>query len=264
MKKRLSLLLLIALILIPSLSFAIPEPSKDFFVYDEKNYISESTKENIIKTNIELEGKTKAQVVVVTLDDTNGRPLYDIGIDLFRKWKIGDKEKENGVLLILGEDKTSGQKRIEIIVGYGLEGTLNDGKVGRILDNFMMKDLKEGNYDKAIQEGFNAIVADIANYYDVSLTGDYSQYLEGLQEDDNISIGKTVVLIILLGIIISSYINRNNFRGGPRGRYYPPYGGYGGFYGGSYRGGGRSSGGGFGGFSGGGGSTGGGGAGRSF
>lgn len=259
--KKITILLTALMILLSTIGATIPNPSEDFFVYDEDNYITESTKNNIINTNIELEEKTKAQVVVATIKDTKGVPLYDMGIDIFRKWKIGDKKEENGVLILIGKDKTTNKNRVEIIVGYGLEATLNDGKVGRIIDDYMIDNLKDGNYDSAIQEGFNAVVSDIASYYDVQLSGDYTKYnnIEKTTSSDNWI--KNIAIIIFV-IALFSFLGKKK-KGGPGGRnkkrnmYYGPFiGGYSGRKSRNSRG--------YRGSSGGGGSTGGGGSGRNF
>ncbi len=171
-----------------------------------------------------------------------------------------------------------GQNQINIITGYGIEGRLNDGKIGRIIDSFMLDDLRDGNYSKALNEGFNAVVGEIAAEYDIELEKDYKAYQDELANanDGGISL-KTILFMIIIFIIISNIINKNNYRGGGGGgfrrrrRYtYPRFGpGWSSWSSssdswGSSSFGGGSSGGFGGGFSGGGGSSGGGGAGRKF
>lgn len=189
---------------------------------------------------------------------------------MFNKWKIGDATKKNGVLILLSQDlnEPKGRNRhINIITGYGIEGRLNDGKVGRIIDEYMLDDLKDGNYSHALQEGFNAAVGEVAAEYDVELTGDFDKYQENLSRDTESS-SFNFILRIIIFLIILYFISRNNRRyrrygGRRRGGtiFFPGFGG--GFDDDDFGGFGGSSGG-WGGFSGGGGSSGGGGAGRSF
>ena len=275
--KRLWLIFLIFFCLFQSKTFAsIPKPTDNYYL-DEENLLDESTKENINKTNRQLEDKTGSQVVVITLANPEDLEGNYYGTEIFNSWKIGDQEKDNGVLILLLMSDQEGQNQINIITGYGIEGRLNDGKIGRIIDSFMLNDLRDGNYSAAINEGFNAVVGEIAAEYDIELEKDYTGYQDELaksNDEGGISLG-TIVFIIIMFIVILNIINNNNYRGGGgvrrRRRYtYPRFGpGWSSWSSssdswGSSSFGGGSSGGFGGGFSGGGGSSGGGGAGRKF
>ena len=274
-----NLLISLLILLFPLKSMAsLPAIPSDFY-YDELGMLDYSTKENITKTNKELVSKTGSQVMVATVKNTNGLPARDLGPQIFNKWKIGDQDKKNGVLILISEDDLSGKREVFITTGYGIEGRLNDGKVGRIIDNFMLEDLKDGNYSKAINEGFNAIVAEVADEYNVKLDGNYEYYLnENAGSGYEISFG-TLFMMLVVFIVISNMLNRSRFYGRNRGRYYRGYPRYRRYhndpfdsytwtnssnsFGGSF--GGSSSNSSFsGGFTSGGGSSGGGGAGRSF
>lgn len=276
-----NLLISLLILLFPLKSMAsLPAIPSDFY-YDELGMLDYSTKENITKTNKELVSKTGSQVMVATVKNTNGLPASDLGPQIFNKWKIGDQDKKNGVLILISEDDLSGKREVFITTGYGIEGRLNDGKVGRIIDNFMLEDLKDGNYSKAINEGFNAIVAEVADEHNVKLDENYDYYLDkNASLDDGISIG-TLFMMLVVFIVISNMLNRFRFYGRNRGRYYRGYPRYRRYhndpfdsytwtnssnsFGGSFGGSSSNSSSSFsGGFTSGGGSSGGGGAGRSF
>lgn len=270
-----NLLISLLILLFPLKSMAsLPAIPSDFY-YDELGMLDYSTKENITKTNKELVSKTGSQVMVATVKDTNGLPARDLGPQIFNKWKIGDQDKKNGVLILISEDDLSGKREVFITTGYGIEGRLNDGKVGRIIDNFMLEDLKDGNYSKAINEGFNAIVAEVADEYNVKLDGNYDYYLnENAGSGNEISFG-TLFMMLVVFIVISNMLNRSRFYGRNRGRYYRGYPRYRRYHNDPFDSytwanssnsfGGSSSNSSFsGGFTSGGGSSGGGGAGRSF
>lgn len=270
--KKLWLLLIIFFCLFQSKTYAsIPSPTDNYYL-DKLNLLDEPTKKNINKTNKQLEDKTGSQVVVMTLPNPDDLEGNYYGTEIFNAWKIGDQEKDNGVLVLLLMSKQKGHNQINIITGYGIEGRLNDGKIGRIIDNFMLDRLRDGAYSQALNEGFNAVVGEIAAEYDVKLEKDYTSYQNNLSNEnseDGLSL-KTILILLIIFIIVSSIINRNNYFGGGGGggfrrrRYtYPRFGPGWSSWGGSSFGGG-SSGGFGGGFSGGGGSSGGGGAGRSF
>lgn len=270
---QLNIIMLIIFCLFPTLARADDISSKvNDYYYDELSILDESTKENIKKTNKELESKTGAQIVVLSLNNPDGLEGMDYGSDLFNQLKLGDKVKDNGVLILFLEDKNTDQREIAIIPGYGLEGILNDAKVGRIIDNFMLDYFKNGQYSKGIDEGFNAVVSQVLSEYDITLDGNYEAYQENLEASDGISMFE-ILFILVVFILISNMFTRisrgpsSYYRGRRRRRNFP------GWYGRNFWNdndddpfSGWSSGGGFsgGGFSGGGGSTGGGGASRKF
>ncbi len=263
MRKRKNIIVTILfafiLLFLPNKSFAenLPESPRTYY-YDELNLIDQETKDHLTKVNKELEQKTGSQVIYVSLKDIEDQPMQ-VGTDLLNKWKIGDKEKNNGVLILISQRKGQDKKDISIITGYGIEGRLNDGKVGRIIDEFMLDYMRQGDFSKGIREGFNAIVSEIAEEYQVELNGDYDEYSKDLEEDDELDI-RTLIIIFIFFIIFSRFFARKGgFRNGG-------YGGFGGGFTGGFGNFGGDSFGGFsggsGGFSGGGGSSGGGGASR--
>lgn len=274
--RRLWLLIVVFLCLFQIKSYAsIPSPTENYYL-DQLDVLDQETKDNINETNRQLEDKTGSQVVVMTLNNPEDLEGSYYGTEIFNAWKIGDQKDKNGVLILLLKSENKGKNQINIITGYGIEGRLNDGKVGRIIDNFMLDYLRDGDYSKGLNEGFNAVVGEIAAEYDIELEKDYTGYQNELEDsyyEGGISLG-TILFIIIVFIIISNIINKNNnYRGGGGFRRHRRYG-YPRFGSGwsswdddswgSSSWGGSGFGGGSGGFSGGGGSSGGGGAGRSF
>lgn len=271
-KIKLNLIMIIIFCLFPKLAQADDLSSKiNNYCYDELSILDENTKENIKNTNKELQNKTGSQILVLTLNNPNGMDAMSYGSDLFNQLEIGDKDKDNGVLILFLENKDDKKRQIAIIPGYGLEGRLNDGKVGRIIDDFMMDDFKKGDYSKGINQGFSAVVSQVAEEYQVDLTGDYESYQKELDQDDGFN-PFYVFFMIIIFIIIANRLSRfrsfnRTFYGQPRNTF-PSWFGRG-FWDDDdddFPFSGWSSGGGFSGsgFSGGGGSTGGGGASRSF
>ena len=85
---------------------------------------------NIIQ---ELRSKTDAEVVVVTLTSLEGYPIEDVGLEIGRQWKVGQKGKDNGVVIVTAIN----DRKLRIEVGYGIEGYFTDAHAGRIRDNYM-------------------------------------------------------------------------------------------------------------------------------
>ena len=135
-------------------TYAVVSPKTNFYVNDYADVLSEETENYILNSNIDLQSKTKAQIVVVTVKTLDGKTIEEYATELFREFGIGDKEKNNGVLLLC----STGDRMFRIEVGYGLEGALPDGKTGRIQDQYIIPYLKNDNYDEGIKNGFSAIL----------------------------------------------------------------------------------------------------------
>lgn len=201
---------------------------------------------------------TSTQIYIVTVTDLQGYDVSDFAIRLGEKWGIGQKDKNNGVLILIKPRIGNERGRIFIATGYGVEHILTDARCGRIMDEYMIPYLQDGDYYTASKEAVGAIIRYLSGEFQ---SDGYSDWMETYLPTI------AFILFILFAIFISYKGNKNNGSSGGRRGGGGGGGGFGGFGGGSSgrsSGGGWSSGGGgsFGG--GGGGSFGGGGAGRSF
>ena len=106
--------------------------------------------------------RSSSVVTVPTLDD---RPISEYANELFRTWGIGDKQLNNGVLLLISKEP----RKLRIEVGYGLEGALPDGLTGQIRDEQIVPALKKNDYDEGVLQGYEALVAEVQKEYNVTL-----------------------------------------------------------------------------------------------
>lgn len=189
----------------------------------------------------EIERKTTAEIAVLTVRTTGPLPAQQYAQDVFDRWKIGKKGKDNGVLVLLAVD----DRKIWIATGYGVEGVLPDGKVGGIRDTVMLPAFRQKRYGEGIYLGV-AAVGHVLGAGTESPVGKKRRH------------GGVPVSLLLFALVVGVLVVRSLFAG-PFGAHRRGGGGWypGGFGGGGFGGGGF--GGGFGGF--GGGSSGGGGAG---
>jgi uncharacterized protein len=114
----------------------------------------------------EIEGKTAVQVAVVTLTSLEGGEINDFANRLFQKWGIGDKKKDDGVLILVAIQ----DRKARIEVGYGLEGILPDAKSGRMLDEVTLPFFRQQRYAEGITKLVEAIGGVIAQNAGVTLT----------------------------------------------------------------------------------------------
>ena len=120
------LFLLVSLIGSP-VSAAVPKPQGDIYVQDFANLLDDSEKQELIQLGRTLEDQTKAQIAVLTVNSLEDQTPEEYALEAFRTYELGDKELNNGVLLLIANK----DRKARIEVGYGLEGALPDGKVGQ-------------------------------------------------------------------------------------------------------------------------------------
>lgn len=273
MKKILNSLLFILIAASLSYCAEVQFPAYSGFVNDFAGVIDTENASKLVAIANKLKENTDAELAVVTVRSTYPLDSKSYATSLFEKWGIGKKEKDNG-LLILFVKKT---KRIEVEVGYGLEGIVTDGFAGEVLDKYALPEFKNGDYGKGLY------LASLA-FYD-RITKEYFSRPQSKMEQINLNIysvllAVSVIIVVfvfaliggtLIGAAVSGIIGAliGYFVAGIIGIVFGfiigamvsaggYYGGIGGWGGGSFGGGS----GGFGGF--GGGRSGGGGAGRSF
>lgn len=246
-----------------------PSPTEVFFVNDFAGVISDDTERQIAEMGKELEAKTGAQVVLVTLDTLDGEDIENYANELFNKWGIGQKGEDNGILIL----NSVGDRLIRIEVGYGLEGAVPDIKTAEIRQEYMNPYLKDGDYNAGLYGGYAAVVGEVAKEYGAVIGEDFKEQQRipssSVPEEKSTKRGLNLGPFFLIGFLIfdgivlkfkiTSTILKilfwGSFFGGGRGGYGGRGGG--GFGGGGFGGGGRSGGGfGGGGRSGGGGSSG--------
>ena len=215
-------------------------------VVDNAQMIEPVVREQLNQQLQAHEQATGEQLVVVTLPDLQGTDIADFGYQLGRHWGIGQKDKNNGALLIVARD----ERKLRIEVGYGLEDRLTDAQSSVIIHQVITPSFKAGNFSKGISDGVAAMLVVLGgNPLDEPSTVYESA---GDPADDFVSRHPALFVFLVMLFILTVFVCQM-LGILPAGR-----GGSGG--GGGFGGGGFGIGGGGGGFSGGGGSFGGGGS----
>ena len=257
-------------------------------VVDQARVLNPSIKDELETLLATHENNTTNQVVVATIESLGNAQIEEYSLELARHWGIGQKGKDNGVVLVVAPN----DKQVRIEVGYGLEGTLTDALSSNIINYYIIPEFKKGDIQNGIKIGIQKIIALLDG--DESVKEEIERQDETPMEAYGIVVGMVMVFasaifgaaalrigasatlsgfisgvvagtfgiedllvrgaILLVLFVLLFYLMRNMKTGG-RGLYGGGSGG--GYGGGGFSGGGGSSGGGF---SGGGGSFGGGGA----
>ena len=216
-------------------------------VVDNAQMIEPAVREQLNQQLQAHEQATGEQLVVVTLPDLQGTDIADFGYQLGRHWGIGQKDKNNGALLIVARN----ERRLRIEVGYGLEDRLTDAQSSVIINQVITPAFKTGNFSKGISDGVAAMLVVLGGS---SLDEPSTVYEPRGDEDSDFMARHPGVFVFLVMLFILTVFVCQMLGILPAGR-----GGSGGS-GGGFGGGGFGGGGGGGGFSGGGGSFGGGGS----
>ena len=229
--RRVACLLLLWL---PYLAVAAPEfPALTGRVVDGADMLSASAEQRIAEASAAHEQATTNQVVVATVPDLQGYSIEEYGYQLGRHWGIGQKDKNNGVVLLIAQ----AERKVRIEVGYGLEGELTDAIASNIINTVITPAFKGARFDAGAEQGTAAIIAALGGKYAM-------QTPRRAKRDDTTSEWKIAAFIILflilrgvlggrgfLAAILAGSAVRSGFGGGGFG------GGGGGFGGGGASGG---------------------------
>jgi uncharacterized protein len=146
--------LIIFFLLVPVLSHALDVPKLEGYVNDYAGMISPQAKAELEGELAGFERTDSTQIVILTVPSLEGDTIEDFGIRVADVWKIGQKDKDNGVIFIVS--KADRKTRIE--VGRGLEGKLTDLMAGRVVDLVVNPRFKRGDFDGGFTAGVAALI----------------------------------------------------------------------------------------------------------
>ncbi|MGE4373977.1 MAG: YgcG family protein [Xanthobacter sp.] len=205
------LLLVLAL---PALAQTGPSyPALTGRVVDDAHILDPQARMRLEAELAEQEQKTSDQLVVATVPSLEGRPIEDYANGLFRAWKLGQKQENNGILLLVAPN----ERKVRIEVGYGLEGVLTDAMASTIIRNVIIPEFKAGQMSDGTQKGAEAIL-ELLNL-DPEEAQARLRALEG--QDNEMTAGDwidVVVFFLFVGFCIYVMWRSGGGRGGKGGR----------------------------------------------
>ncbi len=138
------------------------------YVVDLAGIVNDSVKAGLDRYLLELEQKTTAQMVVLTVPSLEGEPIEEFSISVAHdRWKLGQKGKDNGVLLLVAVK----ERKYRFEIGYGLEGVLPDSFVGSVGREYLVPNFRKGDYSDGILAASLAVINRIATNAGVRITG---------------------------------------------------------------------------------------------
>lgn len=182
----------------------IPAPVGDIYVQDFAGVLSEQEKMEIRNFGRRIEDQTTAQIAVLTVDSIGDTTVEEYANEAFRQYGIGSAEEDNGVLLLIGMNPSPGTdlRPLRIEVGYGLEGRLPDGKVGRILDEITIPYLQNAQVSTAIIETYKVLANEVLAEYGVE---EGQQQVEQPYQDEGLGIPLWLLIPIIVIVVVLDF-----------------------------------------------------------
>ncbi|MEG0307790.1 MAG: TPM domain-containing protein [Clostridium sp.] len=251
-----SLILLLVLFSFTALAEdTYPTPTDYKYVNDYVGIITDSQAKSIVSIGKELEDKTGAQVAIVIINSTSRVPIEDYSNKLFRTWGLGQKDKDNGILIVLALE----DKKWKVEVGRGLEGAIPDALSSRIMNSVAVPQFRDGNYGEGLVQSYSVIADHVSEEYGITLDKSLNITLpKENSSNNNTRNSKLLVIVVavlffadlifnrgrifssLLQVLFWSNIGRGGRGPGGGSGGSSGGGGFGGFGGGSSNGGGSS------------------------
>ncbi len=152
--------LLLILLLLPT-SVIAQVPPLSARINDYAGLLSTSTAARLEKQLAAFEQQDGTQLVLLTVPDLQGLPIDQYSLNVAEKWKIGEKGRDNGALLLI----TKKERKIRIETGYGLKNSLTDLRSGRIIREIITPYFAKGDFDTGIAAGLEAMINTVNGEY---------------------------------------------------------------------------------------------------
>jgi len=212
-------------------------------IYDLAGVISPQHEQAMEQQHLALLEASGVAIVVVTVPTLEGEAIGEFAVRVGQRWGVGRKGEDRGIVVAFAVQ----ERRIFIGTGYGVEGFLPDGRVGRILDEYVIPHLRRDDFSTGLQQASAALVQASAKEYGLSLQDERRAVPESKKQEPGIVskiFSALFVLFVIYLIIRNPRMALFMLFYGSRGR---GHGGGGGFGGGGFGGSGGFGGGGFGG-----------------
>jgi len=184
-----------------TLSFGQDFPAKpNKLVNDYTGTLSTGQLEQLERKLVAFDDSTSTQIAIAVIKSVGEYDISEYAMELGRKWGVGNKEKNNGIIIVVA----LGDRKVSIQTGYGVEGALPDMYARRIIDNDIKPRFKTGDYYGGLEAGTDAIIS----------------YTKGEYKNDKPKPSKTgaggsgVVILIIIIVIVIVLLKRGGKGGG--------------------------------------------------
>jgi uncharacterized protein len=163
------------------------------------NFITKEETRKLEEKLVKFSDSTSNQIVIVIVDDINDMEPWTFATELGQKWQVGQKGKDNGIVILIKPTGGQGQRKFHIAVGYGLEGVIPDLTSKRIQDRELLPYLKEGKNFEALDRTTDVLMALAKGEYDSASYG----------EGDGGAVWIVILVFILIFVLIAIFGKKN-------------------------------------------------------
>lgn len=180
-----------------------PRPSLETSYYEIGTTLLDGGQKKAIEQKlIQYADSTSTQIVVVVIPTTDGDDIDRYKVDMAHAWGIGQKGKDNGILLLVAKD----DHKVAIATGYGTEHLMTDAMSKLIIENDILPAFKQGDFYSGIDKGTTAIIQ--------VMKGEYKEERKNLKKGNNESSGGGIFFFIIVFIIIIIILAKRGGGGG--------------------------------------------------
>ncbi|WP_413511340.1 TPM domain-containing protein [Myroides odoratus] len=181
---------------------AKPSTGQQTAVYDYAKILTSQQSKALEQKLIQYSDTTSTQIVVVTIPSLNGESIGTLGPKWGHEWGIGQKGKDNGVLILMAAQ----ERQIGIYPGYGVEVQITAGQGGELIRNRIIPAFKKGDYYAGLNEGVDGIME--------MLAGTYQADKDARMDGDNETGGLFCLLAIIALIVGTIFFSKGKNNGG--------------------------------------------------
>ncbi len=183
--------LFVAYAMLPSPVWAQEVPYLAGRVNDDAGLLSARTVTSLNTILRTFEDSTSNQVVVLTINTLDGANLEEYSMKVVETWKLGQKGKDNGVLLLVVKD----DRKVRIEVGYGLEGVLTDAVCSSIIQRELLPKFRNGDYNGGVMAGILSIVSAIGGTYKA----------EQASNEEGMGFPEILIFLGIFGVVVGMF-----------------------------------------------------------
>lgn len=162
-------------------------------VMDLAGFLNEAEKQNLSELAYEINANNGPQITILTVPDMQGNVIEEFSIRVADKWKLGTKEKDNGLLVIIAKQ----ERMMRIEVGQGLEGDLTDYDTAKYTRNIFPEYFKRGEF----HAGLRLFMEDVAGRFNIKLSNTQPQIVRRAPRRTSGGIGD-MFLPVIIGVLV--------------------------------------------------------------
>jgi uncharacterized protein len=176
----------------------LDRPTPKTMVVDDANILSDVQESNLNNLLIKFNQETSNQILVVTVNDLCGYDKSEFTYNLGEKWHVGQKEFDNGIVLMVKPFGNAGDRHTFIAVGYGLEGAIPDAIAKRIVERELIPHFKQNDFNGGILAAINTLMG--------LAKGEIS--VEQYQKRDKVPIFPLILVLLIIILVFFSSVRR--------------------------------------------------------